>query len=71
MEITLDGDHTVVTVNGLKVTDYREGQPVPPKKLWFEPERGRRPTAGWFGLQNHSDHDIVYFKQVELRQLNK
>lgn len=71
MEITLDGDHTVVTVNGVKVTDYREGEPVPPKKLWFEPERGRRPTAGWFGLQNHSDHDIVYFKQVELRQLKK
>jgi hypothetical protein len=71
MTITLDGDRTIVTVNGVKVTDYTEGDPVPPKKLSFEPDRGRRPTAGWFGLQNHGDHDVVFFKQVELRQLTK
>lgn len=69
MEITLDGPHTIVTVNGVKVTDYTEGQPVPPKKLWFEPERGRRPEFGFFGLQNHSDNDIVFFKEVALRPL--
>lgn len=69
MEITLDGPHTVVTVNGVKVTDYTEGQPVPPKKLWFEPERGRRPEFGFFGLQNHSDNDIVFFKEVAIRPL--
>ncbi len=69
MDITLDGPHTVVTVNGVKVTDYTEGQPVPPKKLWYEPERGRRPEFGFFGLQNHSDNDIVFFKEVALRPL--
>lgn len=69
MEITLDGPHTIVTVNGVKVTDYTEGQPVPPKKLWFEPERGRRPEFGFFGLQNHSDNDIVFFKEVAIRAL--
>jgi hypothetical protein len=69
MDITLDGPHTVVTVNGVKVTDYTEGQPVPPKKLWFEPERGRRPEFGFFGLQNHSDNDIVFFKEVALSPL--
>ena len=69
MDITLDGPHTVVTVNGLKVTDYTEGQPVPPKKLWYEPERGRRPEFGFFGLQNHSNNDIVFFKQVAVRPL--
>ena len=69
MIITLDGPHAVVTVNGVKVTDYTEGQPVPPKKLWFEPYRGTRPNEGWFGLQNHSDHDIVFFKEVALRKL--
>jgi hypothetical protein len=71
MEITLDGPHTIVTVNGVKVTDYTEGQPVPPKKLWFEPDRGQRPNEGWFGLQNHSDNDIVFFKEVAIRQLAK
>ena len=69
MEITLDGPHTIVEVNGEKVTDYTEGQPVPPKKLSFEPERGRRPDAGYFGLQNHSDNDIVFFKEVAIKQL--
>ncbi len=67
MEITLDGPRTIVEVNGEKVTDYTEGQPVPPKKLSFEPERGRRPDMGYFGLQNHSDNDIVFFKEVAIK----
>jgi Domain of Unknown Function (DUF1080) len=71
MEITLDGPHTIVSLNGVKVTDYTEGQPVPPKKKSYEPDRGRRPNAGYIGLQNHSDHDIVYFKQVAIKPLNR
>ncbi len=69
MDITLDGPRTIVVVNGQKVTDYTEGQPVPPKKLSYEPDRGRRPDKGWFGLQNHSDNDIVFFKEVAIRPL--
>lgn len=69
MEITLDGPRTTVVVNGQKVTDYKEGDPVPAKKASFEPERGRRPNEGWFGLQNHSDKDVVFFKEVAIRQL--
>jgi len=69
MEITLDGPRTIVSVNGVKVTDYTEGEPVPPKKLSFEPERGRRPDSGYFGLQNHSKNDIVFFKEVAERPL--
>jgi Domain of Unknown Function (DUF1080) len=69
MEITLDGPHTIVTVNDVKVTDYIEGQPVPPRKFDFEPQRGRRPNEGWIGLQNHSDNDIVFFKEVALQPL--
>lgn len=69
MDIMLDGPRTVVFVNNVKVTDYTEGQPVPPKKLWYEPERGRRPEYGFMGLQNHSDKDIVFFKEVAVRPL--
>ena len=69
MVITLDGPHTIIEVNGQKVTDYTEGQPVPPKKLSFEPERGRRPDRGYFGLQNHSDNDIVFFKEVAIKSI--
>lgn len=71
MEITLDGPHTIVVLNGVKVTDYKEGQPVPERKFDFEPCRGRRPNEGYFGLQNHSDNDIVFFKEVAMRPLKK
>jgi hypothetical protein len=58
-----------VTVNGEKVTDYSEGDPVPEKKQSWEPDRGRRSSdAGYLGLQNHSDKDTVYFKEVSVRQ---
>ena len=71
MEITLDGPRTVVVLNGEKVTDYKEGDPVPPLKFKFEPLRGPRPEFGYFGLQNHSNDDIVYFKEVSIKPLNK
>ena len=71
MEITIDGPHTVVVLNGEKVTDYTEGDPVPEKKFSFEPQRGRRPFFGWIGLQNHSDNDIVFFKDVAIKPLSR
>ena len=69
MEITLDGPRTIVFLNGVKVTDFKEGDPVPERKFDFEPQRGSRPTEGWFGLQNHSKDDIVFFKEVALKKL--
>jgi hypothetical protein len=69
MIITLDGPHTIVELNGVKVTDYTEGQPVPDRKFDFEPQRGTRPNEGYIGLQNHSDHDIVFFKEVAVQSL--
>jgi hypothetical protein len=60
-----------VVLNGVKVTDYREGDPVPPPKFKFEPLRGPRPEFGYFGLQNHGNDDIVYFKEVSVKPLKK
>jgi hypothetical protein len=75
MEITLDGPHTVVMLNGTKVTDYTEGQPVPERTKEYEPQRGRRPNEGWIGLQNHPREDNsdsgVYFKEVAIKRLTK
>src|SRR5438477_2588454 len=71
MEITLDGPHTIVVLNGVKVTDYVEGQEVPARKFDFEPQRGTRPNDGYIGLQNHSDNDIVFFKEVAVKSLKK
>jgi hypothetical protein len=71
MEITLDGLRTIVTLNGVKVTDYKEGDPTPERKFPFEPQRGLRPALGYFGLQNHSNNDIVFFKEVAIKPLKK
>ena len=71
MEITLDGPRTIVVVNGTKVTDYTEGDPVPPRKFSFEPQRGPRPNEGYIGLQNHSDQDVVFFKEVAVKMLSQ
>lgn len=71
MEISLDGDRTMVTINGAPVTDYREGQSVPPKKEQWEPDRGPRPVAGYIGLQNHSDDDVVYFREISVKPISR
>jgi hypothetical protein len=67
MQIRLDGDRTIVHVNGELVTDYREGDPVPPKKEWYEPDRGLRQESGFIGVQNHGLEDTVYFREISVR----
>lgn len=69
MEITIQDDRTLVTVNGTKVTDYAEGSPVPEKKQKSEPDRGKRAPGGYIGVQNHSDKDVVYFKEISVQKL--
>jgi hypothetical protein len=71
MEITLDGTRTIVFLNGIKVTDFKEGDPVPERKFSFEPYHGPRPESGYFGLQNHGDADVVYFKEVAVKPLQE
>jgi 3-keto-disaccharide hydrolase len=71
MEITMDGPRTIVNLNGVKVVDFKEGDPVPPRKFSFEPQRGIRPNFGYIGLQNHSDNDVVFFKEVAIKPLEK
>jgi hypothetical protein len=71
MEITIDGRRTVVFLNRVKVTDFQEGDPVPPKPAGsIDPDRGPRQDAGYIGLQNHPG-DPVYFKEVSLRPLSR
>ena len=71
MEITLDGPRTIVVLNGNKVSDYTEGDAVPERKFKFEPQRGTRPNEGYIGLQNHSDKDVVMFKEVAVKMMKK
>jgi hypothetical protein len=78
MDITLDGPHTIVMLNGVKVTDFTEGQPVPP--LDTRPLRGPRPDTGYIGLQNHmrspkegngnKEDSAIYFKEVAVKKIS-
>jgi 3-keto-disaccharide hydrolase len=70
MEIILDGERTVVMLNGVKVTDYIEGDPVPERTLAWEPPRGPRPNEGWIGLENDDGKKhTVYFKEIAIKPL--
>ena len=69
MLIMLDGKRTMVSVNGVLVTDFTEGDPVPPKKEDYEPQRGPRPDSGYIGLQNHGDDAHVQFREVSVAPL--
>jgi hypothetical protein len=69
MEITLNGPRIIVSINGEKVTDFKEGDAVPPKTRDFEPEREPRPLSGYIGLQNHDSLSTVYYKEFAVKQL--
>ncbi|HMO63667.1 MAG TPA: DUF1080 domain-containing protein [Verrucomicrobiota bacterium] len=69
MIITLRGPRTRIAVNGVLITDYTEGQTVPPKNRWYEPDRGPRPRFGYIALQNHDENSRVYFRDVSVRAL--
>jgi hypothetical protein len=66
MEIRLQGQTTIVFLNGKKVNEFRGDQPVPERKQWFEPVRGPRPDTGYIGLQNHDGRSKVYFKEISV-----
>jgi Domain of Unknown Function (DUF1080) len=71
MDITIDGPRTIVYLNGVKVTDFTDGQPVPAKSPGsHDPDRGPRPASGFIGLQNHPGSE-VYFKEVSVTPLSQ
>ena len=68
MDIELQGQKTIVYLNGEKVNEFIGNQPVPQRKQWYEPVRGPRPDIGYIGLQNHDGRSTVYFKEVSVKQ---
>ena len=51
--------------------EFKEGDPVPERKFDYEPYPGIRPEYGYIGMQNHGEKDIVFFKEVSVRPLDK
>jgi hypothetical protein len=71
MLITLKGNHVSVELDGKRVTEFdSDATNVPPRKQWHEPRREpKRPQKGYIGLQNHDPGDVVWFKEVSVREL--
>jgi hypothetical protein len=66
MEIRLAGPRTIVTLNGVVVTDYDGVSAVPPKRGKYEPERGPRPDSGYIAIQHHGGAATVWFREISL-----
>jgi hypothetical protein len=66
LEIELRGQLTRVLLNGHVVNEFRGDQPVPERKMWYEPVRGPRPDSGYIGLQNHDDKSTIYFREISV-----
>jgi len=66
MEIKMQGPRTIVTVNGVLVTDYDGVTPAPEKVKSYEPDRGRRPDMGYIAVQHHGGKGVVTFKEITL-----
>jgi hypothetical protein len=66
MEVVLAGPRTTVRLNGTVVSDFTEGDPVPPRQHHYEPIRGPRPEVGYIGIQNHHEPQTVHFKEISV-----
>src|SRR5262245_15634548 len=73
MIITLQGGLVLVELDGKQITRFdSDASDLPPRKNWPEPKREyKRPVIGYIGLQTHDPGDIVYFREVSVRPLEK
>ncbi len=71
MDIEIRGQLTRISLNGVVVDEFKGDQPVPERKMWYEPVRGPRPDSGYIGLQNHDGNSTVYFKEVSFQPFSK
>lgn len=65
-EITVEGAHITVAINGEKVVDFTEtGDDMP----HLEEFPGRKLDRGTFALQAHDPGSIAYYKDIQVRML--
>ena len=69
LEIKLDGQQTIVSVNGKVVNSFDGAQPVPPRTKYYEPRRGPRPDHGYIGLQNYDEKSVAWFREISIKPL--
>ena len=72
MLITLNGTKISVDLDDQHISSFDSAARNPsPRKQWHEPKREpKRPERGYIGLQTHDPGDIVWFKEISVRQLS-
>jgi hypothetical protein len=65
-EITVEGDHIVIAINGKKVVDFTDSGADMPHLKDFP---GRKLDRGTFALQVHDPGSVVHFKDIQVRVL--
>jgi hypothetical protein len=66
LEIQMRGPRTIVSLNGVVVTDYDGVALVPPEKGQYEPDRGPRQDEGYIAIQHHRGAQTLWFKEITL-----
>jgi len=64
-EVTVNGRHVVVKVDGKVAADYTEPEDFVPDANWLH----RRVGSGTFCLQAHDPHSVVHFKNIRVKRL--
>src|SRR5262249_2552413 len=70
---TLKEDLVLLDNDGKHNTRFApDNKDVPKERKWFEPKREpKRPKCGFIGLQSHDPGDVVWFKEVSVRPIEK
>jgi len=64
-DITVQGKHIVIKVDGKVATDYTEPEDFKPDANWS----ARRVGSGTFALQAHDPGSVVHFKNIRVKKL--
>jgi len=73
MVITLDGNKVRVEQDGKLLSTFDpHAKDLPQRQQWYQPKREpARPESGYIALQTHDPGDVVHFREVAVRPLQK
>ena len=68
-EITVVGQHYTITRNGVVINEFDNDPGIESSRPGDPPTDLRQFLSGYIGLQNHSDNDLMEFRNIRVRQL--
>lgn len=68
-EITVVGQHYTITRNGVVINEFDNDPGLESSRPGDPPTDLRQFLSGYIGLQNHSDNDLIEYRNIRVRQL--